>query len=139
MALVIDTGPLYATLDVDDMHHYACAELVVRARERLVLPAPILPEVDYLCHERLGGDAFLSVLAEIERGAYEVEELRPPDYRRVAEICDEYRDLKIGFVDAAVLAIVERLRETKLATLDRRHFGVVRPAHIDALVLLPTP
>ena len=50
MALVVDTGPLYATLDVDDMHHYACAELVVRARERLVLPAPILPEVDYLCH-----------------------------------------------------------------------------------------
>jgi hypothetical protein len=29
------------------------------------------------------------------------------------------------------------LREHKLATLDYRHFGVLRPAHTDALQLLP--
>jgi hypothetical protein len=40
-------------------------------------------------------------------------------------------------VDAAVLAVVERLREPKLATLDRRHFTVMRPRHIEALELLP--
>jgi len=48
-----------------------------------------------------------------------------------------YADLRVGFVDAAVLAVVERLRQTKLATLDHRHFSVMRPRHVDALELLP--
>jgi len=55
----------------------------------------------------------------------------------VRQLCDRYADADIGFVDAAVLAIVERLDEPKLATLDRRHFGSLRPRHRDALTLLP--
>ncbi len=47
------------------------------------------------------------------------------------------RPSDVGFVDAAVLVIVERLNESKLATLDRRHFGLLRPRHMDALELLP--
>ncbi|MGI8942551.1 MAG: hypothetical protein ACR2H7_11785 [Actinomycetota bacterium] len=41
----------------------------------------------------------------------------------------------VGFVDASVLAVVERLEEPKLATLDHRHFSVLH--HISALRLLP--
>ena len=52
-------------------------------------------------------------------------------------MCRRYADADIGFVDAAVLALVERLKEPKLATLDRRHFGLLRPRHVDALRLLP--
>ena len=77
------------------------------------------------------------MLDEIDRGAYQVEDLSPVDYRRVRELLDTYADLRVGFVDAAVLAIVERLREPKLATLDHRHFSVMRPRHVDALELLP--
>jgi len=55
----------------------------------------------------------------------------------VEELLDIYADLRVGFVDAAVLAVTERLRETKLATLDHRHFSVMRPRHVDALELLP--
>jgi hypothetical protein len=46
-------------------------------------------------------------------------------------------DLGLGFVDPAVLAVTERFREPKLATLDHRHFSVVRPGHANALELLP--
>ena len=53
------------------------------------------------------------------------------------EVCDRYADADVGFVDAAVLAIVERLGETKLATLDRRHFSLLRPRHTDTIDLLP--
>lgn len=49
-----------------------------------------------------------------------------------------YVDLKVGFVDCTVLAVTERFGEPKLATLDHRHFGVMRPRHVDALELLPT-
>ena len=59
------------------------------------------------------------------------------DYRRVRQFCAQYADADIGFVVAAVLAVVERLGETKLATLDRRHFGMLRPRHMEALRLLP--
>ena len=70
-------------------------------------------------------------------GAYRVEDLTAGDYRRVRDLCDRYADSDIGFVDAAVLAVVERLDEPKLATLDRRHFSVLRPRHREALLLLP--
>jgi uncharacterized protein len=59
------------------------------------------------------------------------------DYARARQFCDRYADADIGFVDAAVAAITERLGEPKLATLDRRHFGLLRPRHVDALQLLP--
>ena len=75
------------------------------------------------------------LLDDIVRGAYLVQDLTAEDYLRVRDLCDRYAD--IGFVDAAVLAIVERLNEPKLATLDRRHFGMLRPRHVDALELLP--
>lgn len=54
-----------------------------------------------------------------------------------AQLLTTYADLRVGFVDAAVLAVTERLREPKLATLDHRHFSVMRPRHVDALQLLP--
>jgi predicted nucleic acid-binding protein len=40
-------------------------------------------------------------------------------------------------LDAAVLAIAERLGETKLASLDHRHFSALRARHCEALRLLP--
>ena len=128
---------LYAALDADDEHHRSSAALIVGIRERLVIPAPVVAEVDYWCHQRLSVDAFLGLLADVERGAYEIAELRPAEYRRAAELCDRYRELNVGFVDAAVLAVVERFGERKLATIDHHHFSVMRPAHIEALELLP--
>jgi uncharacterized protein len=136
VALVIDTGVLYATLDARDRHHEACTKLLTEAREPRVVPAPTLVEVDSLCSYAPTG-RFDPLLEQIASGALVVEDLFPEDYRRVATLLTTYADLRVGFVDAAVLAIVERLRETKLATLDRRHFSVMRPRHVDALELLP--
>jgi hypothetical protein len=80
---------------------------------------------------------FAALLDDIVARAYEVEELQADDYGRIRQLCDRRADADIGFVDAAVLAVVERLDEPKLATLDHRRFGVVRPRHVDALRLLP--
>ena len=77
------------------------------------------------------------LLDDIIAGAYEIEELQRGDYKRIRGLCDTYADSDIGFVDAAVLAVVERLNEPKLATLDFRHFRLLRPRHVDALELLP--
>ncbi|MGH9917869.1 MAG: type II toxin-antitoxin system VapC family toxin, partial [Nitrososphaerales archaeon] len=50
---------------------------------------------------------------------------------------ETYADLGLGTVDATVVAIAERLAVAQIATLDRRHFTVVRPAHVAAFELLP--
>jgi predicted nucleic acid-binding protein len=137
VALILDTGPLYASLDRSDADHLACRSLIENAGEELVVPAPVLVEVDYWVHQRIGAGALVALLEDIEAGAYAVEDLQPGDYGRVRALCDRYADSDIGFVDAAVLAIVEGPGEPKLATLDRRHFGMLRPRHVDALELLP--
>jgi hypothetical protein len=137
VALILDTGPVYAALDRSDQDHAACRALIENASEPLVIPAPVLVEIDYWAHQRLGPGAFVALLADIEAGAYRVADLAAPDYARVRELCDRYADADVGFVDAAVLAIVERLGEPKLATLDRRHFSLLRPRHVDALELVP--
>lgn len=137
MALILDTGPLYASLDRSDADHARCRSLIEAATEPLVIPAPVLVEVDSWISQRLHAGALVALLADIDDGAYAVAELTSVDYRRVAELCDRYADADIGFVDAAVLAIVERLDEPKLATLDRRHFSLVRPRHRASIELLP--
>ena len=137
MALILDTGPLYAALDRDDADHAACRRLLESAAEPLVVPAPVLVEVEYWTNRRLGTGTWLALLDDLDAGAIQVEDLTHADYRRVRELSDRYADADIGFVDAAVLAVTERLGEPKLATLDRRHFGTLRPRHVDALVLLP--
>ncbi|MEX1257892.1 MAG: hypothetical protein WEG36_09755 [Gemmatimonadota bacterium] len=93
--------------------------------------------MDYWIHARLGPGVLVALLDDIAAGAFHVEELSQGDYRRVRELCDRYADADVGFVDAAVLAIVERLGEERLATLDERHFRILRPRHVNALRLLP--
>jgi len=123
--------------EVTCRHHTACAQLLEATQEQLVIPAPILPELDYWFDKGMGPDALTGLLEEIAAGVFQVEELKSGDYQRVAALLEQYIDLRVGFVDAAVLAIVERLNEPKLATLDRRHFSIMRPRHVEALELLP--
>lgn len=137
MALILDTGPLYASLDRSDADYAACRRLIETAEEPLIIPAPVLVEVDYWVHVRLHPGVFVTLLDDIISGAYRLEEPQPADYRRIRELCDNYDDSDVGFVDAAVLAVVERLNEPKLATLDHRHFRLLWPRHVDVLRLLP--
>lgn len=135
MALIVDTGPLVALLDATDPDHERCRDLLERSAEPRVVPVCVLVEVEYLL--RPWPDAFAALLADVEAGGLELIDLPAPWLLRAGELVDRYRDLPLGLVDATVIAAAEMLGETKLATLDRRHFTVVRPAHVAALELLP--
>lgn len=124
-------------MDRADQDHDACARLLESVDEPVVVPSPVLVEVDWLAGQRLQPDAFLSFLADVAARRLQIIDLEVDDYRRVSELLDRYRDFALGFVDAAVLAVVERLKETKLATLDHRHFTTIRPRHLPALRLVP--
>ena len=135
MTLVLDTGVVLAATYREDPSHARCRALLEGANEQLAIPASTLCELDYWFRARVGPGATVALLRNIQAGAFVVEDLVEEDYERVAEVMDRYE--QIGFVDASVLAVCERLGEPKLATLDRRHFGMLRPRHVDALELLP--
>lgn len=137
MALILDTGPLLAALDGADPDHARCAGLLTDSTEDLVVPALVLAELDYWCARRLSPDAWLIFLDDVLAGAYTVEPPTPADLARCRTLQARYRDLALGVVDASVVALAERLGESKVATLDQRHFRAVRPAHVEALDLLP--
>ncbi|MDQ6771886.1 MAG: VapC toxin family PIN domain ribonuclease, partial [Candidatus Dormibacteraeota bacterium] len=61
----------------------------------------------------------------------------PADWLRIAELVAAYRDLPFGTVEASIVAASERLGTRTIATLDRRHFSVVRPAHLPGFDLVP--
>ncbi|MFZ0216220.1 MAG: PIN domain-containing protein [Candidatus Dormiibacterota bacterium] len=135
MALICDTGPLVAAADRSDPHHERCAALIADTQERLVVPFCVLVEVEY--HLRPWAGAFENLLADFDRGALELLDVPTRWLLRAGQLLSRYRDLKLGLVDATVLAATEMLGEPKVATLDHRHFSVVRPAHVEALTLLP--
>jgi predicted nucleic acid-binding protein len=137
VALVLDTSALLAALDAADPDHERCATLIAGSSEELVVPMLVLGELDYWCHERLAPAVWLDFLRDVLDGAYSVEHPTRADLERCRELQSTYADLKVGVVDASVMATVERLGETKLATLDHRHFGTMRPQHVEALELLP--
>jgi predicted nucleic acid-binding protein len=135
MALILDTGPLVALLDATDPDHERCAELIEASGERRIVPVCVLVEVEYMV--RPWPQAFSALLAEFDAGALEMLDLPKRWLLRAGELLDRYSDLSLGLVDASVVAATEMLQETKLATLDRRHFHAVTPAHCEALRLLP--
>lgn len=136
MALVCDTGPLLAALDAADPDHGSCADLLLEGHE-LVVPALVMAELDYWCHTRLTGEAWLTFLDDMLAGVYRYDAPTPADLQRCHELQSRYTDLELGIVDASVIALTERLAEPRVATLDHRHFSVVRPRHVSALELLP--
>src|SRR5438309_8464908 len=120
-----------------DADHAACARLLSETTEPIVVPAPVVVELEWLASSRLQPRAFLAFLSDVEDGRIEVAELERADYPRIRGLLERYADLPLGFVDAAVLAVVERFAERRIATLDHRHFSVLRSRHGATLELVP--
>ena len=134
---ILDAGPLYSAADRTDRHHISSVALLERGDLDLVLPALVIAEVGYLVERRRGPldeAAFLRGLAHL--GA-EVEAPTVGDLVRMAELVEQYADFPLGTTDASVVALAERLGTDLIVSLDRRHFGVVRPRHCAAFRLLP--
>jgi len=61
----------------------------------------------------------------------------PPSTQRLAATESPHEPSRLGASDASLVALGERLGATRIATLDRRDFTVVRPRHAAAFELLP--
>lgn len=133
----MDAGPLYAYVDADDAHHPESLRLLSEHHGPILVPILVITEVAYLLATRLGPEAEVRFLGDLAGGALTPLNVEPADWLRIAELVARYRDLPLGTVDASVVAAAERLDLRTVATFDRRHFGVVRPGHVDAFELVP--
>ena len=123
--IVADTSAVLALIDADDRHHAALNTVFREDPAGWVLPWAVLPEVDYLLATHVGPTSQDEFLSDLGRGEWNVEWGADADLMRAHEIATRYRSLRLGLVDAAVMAIAERLRAPAIATLDLRHFSAV--------------
>lgn len=134
--MIVDAGILYALADADDDHHDAARLILARPDEKLV-PEPVIVETDYLILSRLGVEAELAFLRTLAGRWFSIESPGHEDRLRATELVAQYREARIGYVDAVIVAMAERLGESIIATVDRRRFGSVRPRHVDGFTLVP--
>ena len=97
----------------------------------------VITEVAYLLGTRIGLETEVRFLGDLAAGELVPEQVESADWLRIAELIAANRNLPLGTVDASIIAAAERLRAGTIATLDRRHFSIVRPAHVPAFDLVP--
>lgn len=134
--ILVDTGPLVAAADADDANHRSCVQFFAQAQRPLLVAASVIPEVCYLLARYLGSTAEATFLRAFP-DELTLEDVTVSDLRRSADLVEQYSDLPLGMVDASLIAVAERLGLRTVATLDRRHFSVVRPRHLAAFELVP--
>jgi uncharacterized protein len=82
--------------------------LLARLRRNLVVPDPVLAEVDYMLRTHVSRSAARAFLAAVAAGEHDVGYMTPGLLRRATQIDADYADLNLGFVDASVMAYAER-------------------------------
>ncbi len=126
MKVVADTGPLVAAVNRRDKAHRLSVALVAELGRNLIIPDPVLVEVDQLLRDRVDGTAAANFLAAVSTGEHGIAFLSQGLLCRATEIDLQFADLDLGFVDAAVMAYAER-HDLPILTFDFRDFRAAPP------------
>jgi predicted nucleic acid-binding protein len=126
-----------AAADADDPDHGSVSQFFRSYRGELIVPDTILGELSHMIARHLGPHSEAATLAALTESPFSLVHIADRDVQRACEIVVEYADNPIGFVEASIVAMAERLGVDDLVTLDHRHFGAIRPRHRASLNLLP--
>ncbi len=135
--ILVDTGPLVAAANLADTHHGTSVAALAGARPPRLVPGLVIAEVSYLLARDAGSAVEAKFLRSFATGFLAIVDLTVADLDRSAKLIERYADLPLGATDACLVALAERLGIVELVTLDRRHFTIVRPRHVDVLTLIP--
>ena len=135
MIAIVDAGPLYASLDVNDRDHWRCRDVLQRRDLDLIIPTLVVAEVCYFAEKNLGGDVESSFLRALE--TMSVESPASEDWPLIANLVERYSDFPLGAADASVAVLAERFGTDLIVTLDRRHFAALRTSNGGAFTMLP--
>lgn len=137
MAVLMDSGFWYASIDRSDEHHVRVESAAQNIREAVIAPIPVITETSYLILKNQGVESLAKFVHSLANSTLIFESPAATDYIRTAEIFRKYDDINIDFVDACIVAMAERLGITRIMTVDRRHFQLFRPQHCDTFEILP--
>ncbi|MCI0572983.1 MAG: PIN domain-containing protein [Myxococcaceae bacterium] len=131
--LILDTGGWLMALAGQEPYASALNEA-----SRPIVPGLVLAEVDY--HLRDRRREMRRLLEEVAAGEYAYEPPTLPDLERAREMDQKFGKLKLGLVDASIVALSERLGIHRVLTTDSA-FVVVRfgPGWSRALELVVPP
>lgn len=137
MAFIMDTGFWYASIDNSDEHHLTVGSIADSIHQKVIVPIPVITETAYLVQKNRGVSGLVAFSDSLAVTKFILEPPIDIDYVRTAAILRKYNDANIDFVDACIVAMAERLKITKILTVDRRHFGIFKPEHCDSFEILP--
>ncbi|MEU8273517.1 type II toxin-antitoxin system VapC family toxin [Microbispora bryophytorum] len=143
--LLIDSGPLIATFSPGDRFHARCTEQLANWPGRLVIPEPVLVETCGFIRNnyRKGPEYESALLDHVCSGSGDFVIVMPTseDLHRARELVRRRVNVPLGYVDAMVIAMAERLHITDVATVDLKLVGMaVGPSKIKPISwLVPDP
>jgi hypothetical protein len=121
--ILIDSGPLIALFNGNDMYHAASVAFIKANRSELVTTIASLTETLHLLN--FSRNAQIDFLEWVYAGAVAIESIENADLPRIIELTRKYADLPMDFADACLVFLAEKLDIDTIATIDR-DFDVYR-------------
>ena len=135
--MIVDTSALLTFFDASEPQHADVRDVILASDETLVVSPYVLAELDYLLSKRFGVAVELTVLRELSGGAWELAGMNANDVQQATAVIERFADQAIGVADASIVVLADRYRTRTVATLDHRHFSVLRPLTGGRFRLLP--
>ena len=135
--IVLDTSILLAFLWAPDPAHERAVALLNDERGPFIVSPYVVAELDYLLLKKGGVSLELVAIEELSDGAYELPVIGAADLISCFSVLSTYREHSIGITDASLVVLADRYGTNRIATLDRRHFSILRSLSGHAFSLLP--
>jgi uncharacterized protein len=125
--IIADTGFFLALFNANDDHHRRAITVLDSLKESLVTTHPVISETCYLLVARGGGiQQECKFLVDIAEEAFQLFDLKPSHFQRMAVLVKQYENLPMDYADASLVVLAESLKEGRILTTDRRDFAVYR-------------
>ena len=133
--VLLDTGPIVATLDRGDQWHLSCAAAWETVLDRCVTTEAVVTEACYLVQR--GGATAALPLEFLLAAEVPILSLEPGLHRHAARLMNRYADLPMDYADASLVALADALDLGTVVTTDRRGFSAYRRSRGAGFEILP--
>jgi hypothetical protein len=135
--VIVDTSVIIAAYVADEPRHRIVTGALAAASRPLIVSPYVVAETDHLLATRHGVRTELAVLRDLIGGAWDLVSFDPADLAAAIDVVERYADHNVGITDASMVVLANRYRTHTVATLDRRHFSVLRPLDGGHFTIVP--
>ena len=139
MSIILDSGFLYALVDLDDSRSNRAFELLKHIQEQnfsqILTVSPVIHEVHTLLIYRTNGNLhLLSVLHDLFWGKmkfFQILEIYEKEWQEIALLLQKYVTPKklLSFIDAALIYTAVRLKISRIVSFDSHFDGILDRLH----------